>query len=88
MASYSLELKPSAEKDLRKLTREILLRVLERIEDLQRDPFPSQVIRLTGVEKLFRIRVGDYRIVYEVQTDTRRIVVHYVRHRREVYRSV
>ena len=61
---------------------------MKRIEGLRTDPFPRQAVKLSGTERLYRIRVGDYRIVYEVDTQAKQIVIHYVRHRREVYRTL
>jgi len=61
---------------------------MKRIERLKTDPFPRQAIKLTGTERLYRIRVGDYRIIYEVDTEAKRITIHYIRHRREAYRAL
>ena len=88
MASYSINFKPSVEKDLRRLSQAVVARVVKRIEGLKSEPFPPQAIKLSGVERLYRIRVGDYRIVYEVDRQARVVIVHYVRHRREVYRAL
>ena len=86
MASYNLTYKPSVRKDLRPLPRTLVARVLERIESLRLDPLPRQTIKLSGSERLYRIRVGDYRIVYEIDTPGKQVTIHYVRHRRDVYR--
>jgi len=88
MDSYSISFKPSVEKDLRPLSKTLVARVMERIERLKTDPFPHQAIKLSGTERLYRIRVGDYRTVYEVDTQAKQIMIHYVRHRREVYRAL
>jgi mRNA interferase RelE/StbE len=88
MDSYDINFKPSVEKDLRPLSKTLVTRVMERIERLKTDPFPRQAIKLSGTERLYRIRVGDYRIVYEVDTQAKQIMVHYIRHRREVYRAL
>ena len=61
---------------------------MKRIGALSDDPFPEQSIKLAGTERLYRIRIGDYRIVYGVDKAARQVIVHYVRHRREVYRRV
>ena len=87
MTSYNISFKPSVEKDLRPLSKSVVARVMERIERLKTEPFPRQAIKLSGAERLYRIRVGDYRIVYEVDSRARQVVIHYVRHRREAYRS-
>ncbi len=88
MDSYEIVFKPSVEKDLRRLPGKLVARIIRRIEELKLDPFPRQAVKLSGTERLYRIRVGDYRIIYEVDTEVKRIVIHYVRHRREVYRRL
>ena len=88
MASYSLHFKPSVQKDLDALPKPLIARILDRLEQLKSDPLPRQSTKLHGAERLYRFRVGDYRIVYEFDTETMRITVHYIRHRREVYRRL
>lgn len=88
MASYSLTYRPSVEKDLQSIPRSIVARIIARIEHLPSDPFPPQSAKLHGAERLHRLRVGDYRIVYEVDRDALHIIVQYVRHRRDVYRRL
>ena len=86
MASYNIVFKPSVEKDLRSLPKSVIARVLRQIEVLGKNPFPRQSVKLAGAEQLYRIRVGDYRVVYAVDKEDKEIMVHYIRHRREVYR--
>jgi mRNA interferase RelE/StbE len=88
VAFYSVSYRPSVEKDFQSISRPLVTRIIERIERLASDPFPSQSARLQGAERLYRLRVGDYRVVYEVNTEALRIVILYVRHRREVYRRL
>ncbi len=88
MASYRLLLKPSVEKDLRSLPKGTLQRLITRIEGLAQEPMPRQSVKLTGAERLYRLRVGDYRIIYGVDHDARLVTVHYVRHRKEAYRGI
>ena len=88
MASYKVILKPSVEKDLRSLPQSLAVRVFGYIEALQDDPFPRGVRKLSAADELYRVRVGDYRIVYAVDNDGRRVIVYYVRHRRDVYRHL
>ena len=66
----------------------LVLRVMKRIEDLRSEPLPRQAIKLSSAERLYRIRVGDHRIVYEIDRQARQVTIHYVRHRREVYRGL
>ena len=88
MASYKVVFKPSVEKDLRPLPKSIVERVFRRIELLSSNPFPRQSMKLAGAEQLYRVRVGDYRIVYGVDKKAKQVLVHYVRHRRDVYRQI
>ena len=86
MTFYKVVFRPSVEKDLRALPQSVIGRVFKKIEVLQEEPFPRQSTKLAGAEQLYRIRVGDYRVIYSVDKDLRQVIVHYVRHRREVYR--
>jgi mRNA interferase RelE/StbE len=88
MASYKVVPKPSIEKDLRSLPKSTVLRIVNQIEKLGVDPFPSHTLKLEGAKNLFRIRVGDYRLVYEVDRQAKQVVIHHVRHRRDVYRKL
>jgi len=88
MEPYQVNFQSSVEKDLRKLSSENCDRLLTRIEELANDPLPVQSIRLKGTEGLYRVRVGDYRIIYEVDLSAKSLLIHYVRHRREVYRDI
>jgi mRNA interferase RelE/StbE len=55
---------------------------------LKDDPIPRQSVKLSGAEHLYRIRVGEYRIVFGVDTARMKVVIHHVRHRRDVYRQL
>lgn len=85
--TYRVIVKPAAERDLEKLPRDVLRRVTERMIALEEDPRPPGCKKLTGEEDLYRIRVGDYRVVYEVDDGERGVRIARVRHRREVYRG-
>jgi mRNA interferase RelE/StbE len=88
VASYSIQFKPSVEKDLSSLPKPLISRVYERIQQLAGNPFPHSTVKLQGAERMYRLRVGDYRIVYEVDTVATLITIHAVRHRRDVYRRL
>lgn len=88
MALYKIEFKQSAERDIRKITPTFIPNILRRIEALADNPFPRQSLKLSGVEVTYRLRVGDYRVIYEVNPEAKTIIIHYVRHRREVYRKL
>ena len=85
---YSIQFKPVVEKDLKGLSKTILLRVFKQIIALQNQPLPRQALKLSGTEHLYRLRVGDYRIIYEVDRNENLIILHYIRHRKDVYRKM
>jgi mRNA interferase RelE/StbE len=88
MASFKVVPKPSLEKDLRSLPKSIIVRVMKQIEELATDPLPRKAIKLGGGEDLYRVRVGDYRVVYGIDRAAKLLTIHYVRHRRDVYRRL
>ena len=85
MAKYKIEIKRSAVKEIRKLPILELKKVLAKIESLEDDPRPHDCIRLSGDEK-YRVRVGDYRILYMTEDLVCVVYIIKVGHRREVYR--
>ena len=85
MASYSIEIKRSAARELAELPKQDRLRVIARIEQLAHDPRPSGSEKLSGQER-YRGRQGDYRILYEIHDHVLLVMVVRIGHRREVYR--
>ena len=83
---YRVLLERAAEKDLFRLPAEAHDRVIEAIQSLAANPRPVGCRKLTGSKHDWRIRVGDYRVVYEIADVIRVVRVNRVRHRREVYR--
>jgi mRNA interferase RelE/StbE len=84
--AFLIEWKKSTRKDLRGLPPIVVDRVLEAVESLSQNPFPHGVEKLSGAEHAYRIRVGDYRVVYEVLTEAKLVEIQRVRHRKDVYR--
>lgn len=83
---YRVEFKPSAARAVRKLGADIRRRIITRVETLSENPRPSGAEKLQGLRDLYRIRVGDYRVVYQVSDDILLVLVVRVGHRRDVYR--
>jgi mRNA interferase RelE/StbE len=83
---YRVLLERGAEKDLGRLSAETHDRVIVAIQSLAMNPRPSGCRKLTGSKNDWRIRVGDYRVVYEIADQIRIVRVNRARHRREVYR--
>ncbi|MBI5599268.1 MAG: type II toxin-antitoxin system RelE/ParE family toxin [Deltaproteobacteria bacterium] len=86
MASYRIEWKSSAERDLRNIDKQDIPRLIEAVEELANNPFSHQCRKLEGVESSYRIRVGNYRIIYQVDTTKKSVTIFHVRHRKDVYR--
>jgi mRNA interferase RelE/StbE len=88
MADHTVTFARSARKELEQLPDEIAGRILERIENLAVQPRPPGVVKLIGGKNLWRIRVGDYRVVYAIDDTQRLVDISVIRHRREVYRGL
>jgi len=85
VASYSLFLKRSAAKELEAVAAKDRRRIVDRIQDLATEPRPLGVEKLSGAEK-YRVRQGDYRVLYTIDDATHTVVVVKIGHRRDVYR--
>ncbi|HKI69221.1 MAG TPA: type II toxin-antitoxin system RelE/ParE family toxin [Verrucomicrobiae bacterium] len=82
---YRVILTKSVQKELDRLPNDVARRILTRLAGLETNPRPADVKKLKGREA-WRIRVGDYRVIYEIHDRMLQIVVITVGHRREVYR--
>ncbi|QEO10516.1 type II toxin-antitoxin system RelE family toxin [Protaetiibacter larvae] len=87
MTVYTVEFTSAAARELRKLDPLIRRRVLDGIAALQGDPRPPNSTKLVGADNAWRIRVGDYRVLYEVADALVLVTVFKVGHRREVYEA-
>lgn len=87
-ASYRIELTRDALRTLAKLDKPMRRRIQGAIDKLAGDPRPAGMIALRGAPGAYRVRVGDYRIVYTLHDDHLLIVVIDIGHRREVYRGL
>ena len=88
MPDYTVTFARSARKELEKLSRPISERILGRIEALAANPRPAGSLKLKGEDHLWRIRVGDYRVIYEIRDRELIVDVSIVRHRKDVYRDI
>lgn len=86
MASYSVEISRTAEKQLRGLPREDQERVAGAMVALGAEPFPARCRKLAGHTNTYRIRVGRYRVIYSVEQDRVVIVILKIGHRKDIYR--
>ena len=88
MAVYRIEFVKSARKEFSQVPKEIRERVLEALDILSKNPFSEflKIKKLKGADSLYRIRLGDYRLVYEVQNSVLIIIVIKIGHRKDIYR--
>ena len=82
---YTLLAKPTVEKDLRSIRSEDLAILNEKIKSLAEQPRQHKTEKLTGVEG-YRLRVGNYRVLYDIDDRNKTITIHRVQHRKEAYR--
>ena len=85
---YKIEIKKSAKKEFDRLPAMVRRRVIEALQFLSQNPYSEllQVKKLKGVDSVYRIRIGDYRILYEIENDRLIVIVIKIGHRSEVYR--
>jgi len=85
---YRLKIKDSARKQITRLPKRDQRRVMNAIADLGDTPRPEGVRKIAGADDAYRIRVGDYRIVYEIADRVLTVYIVRVAHRKDVYRGL
>ena len=88
MASYKIEWKKSASKELKQLDRLVIPKVVKAVEKLATNPTPPGGRKIRGSEHTYRIRLGEYRIIYSIKSNVLVIEVISVGHRKEIYRRL
>ena len=86
MAEYKVVFARSARRELENLEAPIIRRIIARVEALMTNPRPPGCVKLQGAADLWRIRIGDYRVVYSIDDSARLVDIRVVRHRSDVYR--
>lgn len=84
--TYSILLAPPAERQFKSLTESVRKRIVKRLKSLRENPRPQGVKKLAGEEVLYRIREGDYRIIYTIQDKELIVLVVKIGNRKEAYR--
>ncbi len=85
MTKYAIDIKPSAKRELENLSDSLIGRLIPKIEGLASNPRPPGCRKLRGYKDPWRIRVGEYHVVYIVDDDGKRMSVTRIAHRRDVY---
>ena len=83
---YEVLLERRAERDLKKLPGKVFHRIIPRLKALSDNPKPSGCRKITGSKSDWRIRIGDYRVIYEIDERAKTVKVMRVRHRKDAYR--
>ncbi len=86
MTAYSIFLRPAAVRDLNRLPNDVRARAESAIDRLSGEPRPAGARKLVGFESEWRLRLGDYRVLYTIDDSAKRITIARVAHRREAYR--
>jgi mRNA interferase RelE/StbE len=85
VAKYAIDIKPSARTELEKLTDNLIARLMPKIEGLATQPRPAGCRKLRGYRDLWRIRIGNYRVVYIIHDERKIVSVTRIAHRKDVY---
>ena len=85
MDSYSVELAKSAEKELRRIDGRYIPRIFAAVESLAKEPRPTGCKKLSGSNHTYRIRIGTYRVIYDIQESRLLVLVIKISHRKDVY---
>ena len=88
MGTFKINWKISSEQDLKKIDKQYILKILDAIESLTSNPFPSQSKKIKSSESSYRLRVGDYRVIYQVDSKKKSVIIYYIRHRKDAYKRV
>lgn len=86
--SYTVELKKSAAKALKKLPKSAQKRIVEKLSSFEKALPPEEETKMKGNNPFHRVRVGDYRIVYEIENDILVILVIKIGHRKDIYKRL
>ena len=87
MGFYKVEISKSADRDIHKIERKSIKPIFEAIKELSENPYPTQSKKLKGAEDSYRLRVGSYRVLYEINKKEKCVVVYHIRHRRDAYKK-
>lgn len=87
MAAYKILFDMEVKKDLTKLPKKISGNILKKVLALEYQPRPPQSLKLSGTEGIYRLRVGDYRVIYSINDPLKEVIVYHIRNRKEAYRD-
>jgi mRNA interferase RelE/StbE len=83
--SYAIAISKSVQKQIDNLQNDVIERVIEKIQNLASEPRPDGIVKLKGSDNEYRIRIGDYRVRYEINDESQLIQILQCKHRKDVY---
>ncbi len=86
--AYRIEFTPRADRQFRGLERSLQIRLGRRIDSLGENPRPQGIKKLSGEEDMYRLRVGDYRIIFQIREKSLLVLIVRIGHRSDVYRGL
>ncbi|MCI4626672.1 MAG: type II toxin-antitoxin system RelE/ParE family toxin [Candidatus Magnetoovum sp. WYHC-5] len=86
MGDYSITFAHSASKELKAFDESLISTILHKIEGLTKEPHPKGCIKIKGINHFWRIRIGDYRVIYSIDDQNKIVDVIAIRHRSKAYR--
>lgn len=85
--SYASAISKSVQKQIDNLPNDVIERVIEKIQNLALEPRPDGIVKLKGSDNEYRIRIGDYRVRYEINDESQLVQILQCKHRKDVYRK-
>ncbi|MEH2272103.1 MAG: type II toxin-antitoxin system RelE/ParE family toxin [Nostoc sp.] len=85
--SYAIAISKSVQKQIDNLPNDVIERVIEKIQNLALEPRPDGIVKLKGSDNEYRIRIGDYRVRYEINDESQLVQILQCKHRKDVYRK-
>jgi len=87
-AEYRIELAPNAQRQLKKLPKQLQLTIIQKLEDLKTISLPVRIKKLSSIDNLYRLRIGNYRVIYQVEHKILLILALKIGDRKEVYENL
>ncbi len=87
MVNYKIQVSGTAEKVLKKIPKKDIVKVVQAIQQLAINPFPEGCRKLKGEEDIYRVRQGNYRIIYEIEGKKLVILILKIGHRKDIYKK-
>ncbi len=85
---YHIKIEPSFKRELKKLSRQIQKKIIDRLDEMQGNPRPANVEKLSQDFRFWRMRIDDYRMIYAINDSEKIVIACRVRHRRDAYRDI